>query len=87
MIIQIIYYERVTMVLDMAKPTKIANLWSLRGTIDFENQLVLEKTAETLLLEQSIFYFTYFQLSLGMAIIRGIGFYRNPHKLGVGWGR
>ena len=31
--------------LNMAKLTKIAYFWSVRGKIDFENLLVLQKTA------------------------------------------
>ena len=38
----------------MAKLTKIAYFGSLRGTIDFENLLLLEKTSKNLLLEQNM---------------------------------
>ena len=48
MIIQIIYKQRVIRVLtalDMTKLTKIAYLFTFKNKIDFENLLVLEKTA------------------------------------------
>ena len=47
MIIQIIYKSRVDRVLDslLAKLTQVAYFSSLRGKIDFENLLVLKKTA------------------------------------------
>ena len=38
----------------MAKLTKIAYFGSLRGTIDFENLLLLEKTSKNLPLEQNM---------------------------------
>ena len=38
----------------MAKLTKIAYFGSLRGTIDFGNLLLLEKTSKNLLLEQNM---------------------------------
>ena len=38
----------------MAKLTKIAYFGSLRGAIDIENLLLLEKTSKNLLLEQNM---------------------------------
>ena len=64
----------------MAKLTKIAHFGSLRGTIDFENLLLLEKTSKNLLLEQNM------QLNffVGIGISRGVSFLQNFHKLGDG---
>ena len=57
---------------DMPTLTKAACFCSLKGKIDFENLLLLEKMLENLPLEQDIFPCTYFQLDWGVAIIRGV---------------
>ena len=63
----------------MAKLTKIAYFGYLRGTIDFENLLLLEKTAKkpSTRTKHAVKNFLW-----GLTISRGVSFLQNFHKLG-----
>ena len=61
----------------------IRNFVDMRDKTDFENLLVLEKYCLNPSTRKK-FFFHLLSLKFGVAIIRGIGFYRNHHKMGEG---
>ena len=66
--------------------TKVACFCSLKGKIDFENLLVLQKMLKNLPLEQNIFSFHLLSIRLGggLAIIRGGRTFSKSSQIGGG---
>ena len=65
----------------------IRNFIDMRDKIDFGNLLVLEKNCLNPSTRIKYFFFHLLSVKFGLAIIRGIGFYRNHHKIGEGSNR